>query len=73
MLVNVCYRAPVVCVVDTDTKRILRVTVDDESISGPEYCETAEGCATLASGSKVARAAVKIAEGEAWPGWEFGF
>lgn len=73
MRVNVCYRVPVVCVVDTETQKIERVVVDDESISEIEYCETADKCDRMDLGSKEAKLACGIAETEEWPRWEFGF
>jgi hypothetical protein len=73
MLVNVCYRVPVVVVVNTTTGHIERVTVDDESISGIEYCERASDCHPLGADTDTARTARRIAESDVWPAWEFGF
>ena len=73
MLVNVCYRVPVVAVVDTETGKIERVIVDDVSISKPEYCETSDDCRALPDKNRHAQRAVKIAESQEWPAWSIGF
>ena len=73
MRVNVCYRVPVVVVVDTDTGEIEQVVADIECISSPEYCETSEGCKELKDDDPVAVQAYTIAEQKEWPAWEFGF
>jgi hypothetical protein len=76
MRVHVMYLVPVVVTVDTSRKRVRRVRVLDEDVRRSDqetgYLDDEVGSAMLPLSHPLFRRAVKIAETEEWPGWEFG-
>ncbi len=76
MRVNVMYLVPVMVTVDTRRKRVRRVRVLDEDVRRSDqetgYLDDEAGSTMLPVSHPLFRRAVKIAETEEWPGWEFG-
>jgi hypothetical protein len=74
MLVDVPYKTNVFARVDTETRTVTRVIVDDEGAKvDPDYTvATPDGVEVPAEEGK---RAIEIAEDPrgAWPAWEFGF
>lgn len=68
MRVYVEYQVPVLVEVDLDEEQVVAVVVDDEQVAG------LSGVIALAYGLSPAAGAraIRIAEDDPWPAWEFG-
>lgn len=83
MIIGVVYQIPTVVYVDTKTREVVRVQVDDQApmvegeIEGVEREDRQDlwgGQITGASRARLLRAHEKIqADATEWPAWEIGF
>jgi aspartyl aminopeptidase len=69
MRVHVEYSVPVLVEVDLDDETVVAVTVDDEEVEGSTTVVGLEGGSVSA---RAASTALRIAEEQSWPAWEFG-
>lgn len=73
MEVQVWYKVPVACHVDTESRRVTRVVVIDEMIALDEDEGVTLADYSAQAPARVRALAVKIAESDDWPVWESGY
>ena len=73
MIASVSYTVPVQVVVDMTTGEVLRVVVIDESIEQDPATWTRDYDTEEELTEEQAQLAYRLADGEMWPQWEYGW
>lgn len=71
MIVYISYTAPVIAIVNTRTREVERVVVDDECVKFDDMFLSEQQEPIKSARAK--RVAYEIAETEIWPAWTVGF